>query len=1340
VSSGTRGFEGAVSRDGVPATTSELELKPRPTPLEVKGGFGVAVPSSPATTAELVLKSRPTSLEISGGFGAAMPSSPAPAVAPKPTPPSRRSERRAKRHRHVFAFALEVFVGLCVMTGSSSVIEPQEWRKAEAALQRRLHRLRYVPTTGPRRINLPTWASRFFLTSEINARESMSAVWERSLDSARRFCRPLTGSDRQTGLNDDDEAVLRTELDFDGVYTLSSAVRDGTFRKIIPEQLAVPPDDHQPLDVSKLFRWPFDELFCDRNLRRMMKTPDELLLGGPPPRCRVSVAAGHDYGQVIRKFDGANMLRFHREGEGPDGPINGLFAVAKSPTAQRPVCDDRAGNFMFEQARLHSIYQEIIATDPARTLALGLTTNLTAQPNPSTLGMAPDGAFAGMATDKKSFYYTMLMLEFLIPYQRLPRIRGEEIGRAPGWYDVYMTVCGMGNWLAALLAQLVHVEISRRVSAKPVLLRSPSAQLPARRRRYDRLALAANDGKIAARDVPGFFQRELTRAGHPGFQAFPPDVLMPIDVFNFEVCTVSQIRRAAPGHRSHVELRSHCTTPANQGRLALAHAKHLSRRGRVRQVLALMALYIDDNNSFYYSCGFDGATADKETMSIARCHTLLVILTSLGHGFLESWGKLRWPSNDPGKALGVSFVFERGGRLRWEVAPERRLRSRNVRLAIARSPAAVVTEDVLDSAIGNLVWEQLVHRSFLSTLRVTYKARHSKFRPDGLIRLTPALRRELWLTAMLAPCYFAETAPVGDRLTTYDASGATKTHNGGFGVAFRRGLGELAAAELCVTTYGQFGSLVAYQEPAPGEIPLDRGRTELSHRACTQISRLLRFNWESPRGPWVATYRGVYRHPPAYIAIGESLVGDLAARDASQGRGRADQPIELFLGGDNSVACSTYFKGRSSVARLNQNCRLMAVSEFTRRVRFRHFWLPSKSNPSDGPSRWHDEPEIRNRIGRIHAEWVRDLTNDGDVEKRPGPVNFKRRRVFRHPFAGKHFGVAPRSERKELGGDHSLLGLKVGEEAFARYLSGFEGINTFIRVRGYKEPSYALALAAYVNYGLNSRTFTYATARVAITAVAYFLPEVKATGQLKMANKYLAAWKKLEPGVSHVPVPRHINELLALQLMQSGLPGSFDAGVAVLLGFDTYARRNELYLLREQDVLLPGCAGNFVADKGTLYFRLTKAGRPQTVMLDNAKTIRYLESFQARKVASGRQMTATTAFFDFGKKSLLSWYKWAQKKIGYAEPRFVLHSLRHGGATNDYMTGRRDVGGVKVRGRWGSYAAMEVYLQIGQANLSSAKTPRKVDRWFNRDLAKARRRLRRLFDDLDQRYPPAPVA
>jgi hypothetical protein len=278
-------------------------------------------------------------------------------------------------------------------------------------------------------------------------------------------------------------------------------------------------------------------------------------------------------------------------------------------------------------------------------------------------------------------------------------------------------------------------------------------------------------------------------------------------------------------------------------------------------------------------------------------------------------------------------------------------------------------------------------------------------------------------------------------------------------------------------------------------------------------------------------------------------------------------------------------------------------------------------------------------------------------------------------------------------------------------------------------------VAAYVNEGFNKQLFSRAEAQAAVTACGFFCPEVKARGELKRAGQYIGAWHKAAPTKSHRPVPKHVCDLLCLRLLQHGDPGAFNAGVAILLGFSTYARHSELANLAAGDVRLPDNADNFLQDRGTIYLRKTKAGIPQTVILDDPWINRLLRSFLRIRQFDHK----TQPFFDFGQHSLLFWFRWAQIEIGYADHVFVIHSTRHGGATHDFMTGKRNVSGIKVRGRWRSYQALQIYLQAMQANLAAEELPEQARAFFGSDTLRAHRILSGIIEKFELAFPARPV-
>ena len=121
----------------------------------------------------------------------------------------------------------------------------------------------------------------------------------------------------------------------------------------------------------------------------------------------------------------------------------------------------------------------------------------------------------------------------------------------------------------------------------------------------------------------------------------------------------------------------------------------------------------------------------------------------------------------------------------------------------------------------------------------------------------------------------------------------------------------------------------------------------------------------------MAAHRGQFKRSPSYIAVAEILTGLLAARFVGGRERPANGKVPRYVvGGDNSVASTCLLKGRSSTRALNDACRKVAATEFVRSVVFGWFWMPSKSNPADGPSRWWEDSRPRTRVGRLRRKQV----------------------------------------------------------------------------------------------------------------------------------------------------------------------------------------------------------------------------------------------------------------------------------------------------------------------------------------------------------------------------------
>lgn len=232
------------------------------------------------------------------------------------------------------------------------------------------------------------------------------------------------------------------------------------------------------------------------------------------------------------------------------------------------------------------------------------------------------------------------------------------------------------------------------------------------------------------------------------------------------------------------------------------------------------------------------------------------------------------------------------------------------------------------------------------------------------------------------------------------------------------------------------------------------------------------------------------------------------------------------------------------------------------------------------------------------------------------------------------------------------------------------------------------------------------------------LPELKRLG-LPRADLAIAGWRKMRPGKSYPPLPYVAAVATAAWLVAAG---EFRAGVAVLLGFECYLRAGELMSLQREGVGFPEQARARGAIKEPcVWLPKTKTGRDQSVSVRDPAVQRLLRVL-VKETGRGEPL------FPYSPQRLRTLFQQACNDLGIGGCGFVLHSLRHGGATRDYCSGDLKLEDVMVRGRWESSKTVRRYIQRGRALLLANAIPEElgdlVSRLERRGLDKALLELR----------------
>jgi integrase len=167
--------------------------------------------------------------------------------------------------------------------------------------------------------------------------------------------------------------------------------------------------------------------------------------------------------------------------------------------------------------------------------------------------------------------------------------------------------------------------------------------------------------------------------------------------------------------------------------------------------------------------------------------------------------------------------------------------------------------------------------------------------------------------------------------------------------------------------------------------------------------------------------------------------------------------------------------------------------------------------------------------------------------------------------------------------------------------------------------------------------------------------------------------------------------------------GLHGPAVATLVAFDCYLRVSELTQIHLREVVLPndprmGRAHTAMA----VCLAQTKTGRNQSVALDRQSVRDVLCAWVAHT-----ERTATSPnprLFCFSPDYFRRALRHACAELGLSHCHYTPHSLRHGGASSDFLT-HGSIERVQFRGRWKQMESLRTYVQSARAMLAAQSVP-----------------------------------
>jgi len=239
-------------------------------------------------------------------------------------------------------------------------------------------------------------------------------------------------------------------------------------------------------------------------------------------------------------------------------------------------------------------------------------------------------------------------------------------------------------------------------------------------------------------------------------------------------------------------------------------------------------------------------------------------------------------------------------------------------------------------------------------------------------------------------------------------------------------------------------------------------------------------------------------------------------------------------------------------------------------------------------------------------------------------------------------------------------------------------------------------LAVYIQHSYDSASpFTYAAH--ALHAVVYHRPDLKQ--HLFISRQCLKGWERVKKSASHPPLTWELTVVIACTLARWGCHAP---AVAMLVAFDCYLRVGELTRIRRRDVVMPDDARMGRAHTSmAVCLAKTKTGLNQSVAVDRPEVAHILCAWVRAMPPSA---DGNPLVFAFSPDYLRRLMRSACVQLGVGHTAYVPHSLRHGGATADFLrTG--SVERVQFRGRWKSMESLRTYVQTARALLAAQRVP-----------------------------------
>lgn len=218
-----------------------------------------------------------------------------------------------------------------------------------------------------------------------------------------------------------------------------------------------------------------------------------------------------------------------------------------------------------------------------------------------------------------------------------------------------------------------------------------------------------------------------------------------------------------------------------------------------------------------------------------------------------------------------------------------------------------------------------------------------------------------------------------------------------------------------------------------------------------------------------------------------------------------------------------------------------------------------------------------------------------------------------------------------------------------------------------------------------------ATGRMTMAALKHHLPAMLTGSRpLPRAFRALQGWTKLVPPQMRLPLPRVAMFAILGVLMSQG---RLAEATFVRIAFDTYLRPSEAYRLTAASLIAPRDGSKDGYQHWAILVNDAASGRPGKTGVTDESVIVDDPSLWPLLLALRLKRRPEASLWTFSPHQLRQAFAEALIQLQIADEQTTLYSLRHGGASDDLLSGRRTRKEVKDRGRWRTDQSLNRYAK-----------------------------------------------